>query len=392
MKLIALAIDGLPLFAKGLNLTFFARQRVSVEDKEALYALNANALYLNPAVGFAGINASGKTSVLKAILFSIKLLNNEPINHIEQRDILGSAPKITFTIVFCYKQSLYELRTEVFREQDALLNLRYCIKTEALREKKILLTTSKKQLLDFSKAKCILTRSEKEPFLADDTSIMISFNREHKSHILIADVLDSTNFNSLLLLKEVPTQVLRLLDASIDYLKCHETKNGTQIELKFHNKEVIVCEPSDLFQTLSSGTIRGIRVLYAASQVLKTGGVFVVDEIENHFNKELVKTLLRLFLENDINTKGAVLFFSTHSPELLDIFDRNDALFRMHNDSGVLIATAFSELLNRNDVKKSVMYESGALGKTALSYDAYMEFKKHLSEVCYEEQSENSTH
>ncbi len=392
MKLIALNIDGLPLFTKGLNLTFFARQRVSVEDKEALYTLNASSIYLNPAIGFAGINASGKTSVLKAILFSIKLLNNEPINHIEQRDILGSAPKITFTIVFCHKQSLYELRTEVSREQDSLLNYRYCIKAEALREKKILLTTSKKQLLDFSKAKLILTRSEKESFLADDTSIMISFNREHKSQIVLADVLDSTNFNSPLLLKEVPTQVLRLLDASIDYLKCREVKNGTQIELKFHNKDVIVCEPRDLFQYLSSGTIRGIRVLYAAGQVLKAGGIFVVDEIENHFNKELVKTLLRLFLENDINTKGAVLFFSTHYPELLDVFDRNDALFRMHNDSGVLIATAFSELLSRNDVKKSVMYESGALGKTALSYDAYMEFKKHLSEICYEEQSENRTH
>ncbi len=390
MKLIALDIAGLPLFPKGLNLTFFARQRISAEDKEALYPLNATSLYINPAIGFAGINASGKTCVLKALLFSIKLLNNEPINHIEQKEILAKASKITFTLVFCHEKRLYELRTEVSREQSSLLNLRYRIKAETLREKKILLATSKKQLLDFAKAKIILMRSGKESFLADDTSIMISFNKEHQSHIALAEVLDSTKFNSYLLLKEVPIQVLRLLDSSIDYLKCHEEKNGLQVELKFHNKDAIVCDPSDLLQYLSSGTLRGIQVLYAASRVLKAGGIFVIDEIENHFNKELVKTLLRLFLENDINTKGAVLFFSTHYPELLDIFERNDALYRMHNDFGALIATSFSELLNRNDIKKSVMYESGVLGKTALSYEAYMEFKKFLSELCDEKQSENS--
>lgn len=48
---------------------------------------------MNLANGFIGINASGKTSVLKVILLSLGIINNEPINHIETKDILGNAEK-----------------------------------------------------------------------------------------------------------------------------------------------------------------------------------------------------------------------------------------------------------------------------------------------------------
>lgn len=48
---------------------------------------------MNSATGFIGINASGKTSVLKVILLALDIINNEPINHIETRDILGDAKR-----------------------------------------------------------------------------------------------------------------------------------------------------------------------------------------------------------------------------------------------------------------------------------------------------------
>lgn len=55
---------------------------------------------MNSATGFIGINASGKTSVLKVILLALEILNNEPINHIESRDILGDSSQIKLNMFF----------------------------------------------------------------------------------------------------------------------------------------------------------------------------------------------------------------------------------------------------------------------------------------------------
>ena len=99
MKLLRITADGLPLFKEKLDICFYAQQRVSEDQKDILYPLFSN-IYLNPANGFIGINASGKTSVLKVILLSLGILNNEPINHIETKDILGNAQKAVLNIFF----------------------------------------------------------------------------------------------------------------------------------------------------------------------------------------------------------------------------------------------------------------------------------------------------
>ena len=99
MKLLRITAEGLPLFKRQLDICLYAQQRISEEQKGQLYPLFSN-VYLNPANGFIGINASGKTSVLKVILLALGILNNDPINHIETRDILGDAKKVTLNIYF----------------------------------------------------------------------------------------------------------------------------------------------------------------------------------------------------------------------------------------------------------------------------------------------------
>ena len=75
---------------------------------------------------------------------------------------------------------------------------------------------------------------------------------------------------------------------------------------------------------LSSGTIKGLAVYMVAIDIFKNGGVLLLNEMENHFNRELVATLIRLFQNNKINKNGVILVFSTQYPSLLDEFDRND--------------------------------------------------------------------
>ena len=99
MKLLRITAEGLPLFKEKLDLCFYAQQRIAEEQKEMLHPLFSN-IYLNPANGFIGINASGKTSVLKVILLALGIINNEPINHIETRDILGESQKVVLNTYF----------------------------------------------------------------------------------------------------------------------------------------------------------------------------------------------------------------------------------------------------------------------------------------------------
>ena len=87
MKLLKIKVTGLPLCKDVLEIDFFAKQRVESEKNETMYHLFSN-IYLNNAVAIMGINASGKTTILKTISFIINMLNNQPINLIDANDVL----------------------------------------------------------------------------------------------------------------------------------------------------------------------------------------------------------------------------------------------------------------------------------------------------------------
>jgi hypothetical protein len=78
------------------------------------------------------------------------------------------------------------------------------------------------------------------------------------------------------------------------------------------------------------------------------------------------------------NSKGAVIIFSTHYPELLDELVRNDSVFITKNDGGLYVEN-LSSLLSRNDMKKSEVYKSNYLGGTAPKYEALEALQRYMS-------------
>ena len=84
---------------------------------------------------------------------------------------------------------------------------------------------------------------------------------------------------------------------------------------------------SELNRYLSSGTIKGINTFLNALRTFEKGGYLIVDEIENHFNHEIVSTLIRFYMDKRVNPNGAMIIFSTHYAELLDEFERNDNIY-----------------------------------------------------------------
>ena len=147
----------------------------------------------------------------------------------------------------------------------------------------------------------------------------------------------------------------------------------------FKNEEEIVLNTAvDLEQYLSSGTIKGIITFSMVKEVLQSGGYLLVDEIENHFNKEIVTTLVRFFMDSRFNKNGGTLIFTTHYPELLDEYDRNDGIYIVRNRNGITVEN-LSYILTRNDIKRSDAYQSGFLEGTTPTYEAYIRLKKSLA-------------
>lgn len=380
MKLLRITAGGLPLFKEKLDICFYAQQRVSEDQKEILYPLFSN-IYLNPANGFIGINASGKTSVLKVILLALGIINNEPINHIETRDILGSAEKAVLDIFF-YSESNKEvcrLETTIASRQTKTEGIVYRILSEKIWSKQADEISTRRSLLDFDGREAVMLRSGQEDFLSDDVSIMIARNKKTGENMRVVNLLQFTNSNVLPLSDNIPAEVITYLDPTIESLQFDEKDQKTVIHLKFKGKEEIVLNnPVELNNYLSSGTVKGMITFTLAQEVLQKGGYIVVDEVENHFNKEIVTTLMRFFMDSKLNKNGGTLIFSTHYPELLDEYDRNDSIFIIRNRDGITVEN-LSTILKRNDIKKSDAYQSGFLEGTTPMYEAYMRLKKSMA-------------
>ena len=378
MKILRITVQGLPLFKQELDLVFYTQQRVGEDDKDKLFSLKPS-YFLHQAVAFIGINASGKTSVLKAIKMALDIINNQPINHSEAKSILGSSQKIKYKIYFHDNDSICCLETIISSKKMKNGAYIYSILEERLWEKTIYAVKSKKYLTDFSGLEPVETRNTNEAYLPDDVSFIIARNKKTRSLLDVYSLLSFTNTNVLPFYEDIPLDVITFLDPTIEKLCFEKDKHKELIHLKFkEQEEILLNNAAELEQYLSSGTIKGIITFSMVREVLATGGCILIDEIENHFNKEIVTTMVRFFMDSNLNKNGSMLLFTTHYPELLDEYDRNDGIYIVRNRNGITVEN-LSNILKRNDIKKSDAYQSGFLEGTTPAYEAYLRLKKSLA-------------
>ena len=374
MKILRITVNGLPLFKQELDLLFYTQQRVSEDDKEKLYKIEPH-YYLHTACAFIGINASGKTSVLKVINLALNILRNEPINHVESRNILGGCENASFKICFFdNKRNICCLETVVKSKKAKAGGYVYSIW-----EKPISSVKSKKYLTDFTAISPIAVRNTEEAYLPDDVSFIIAHNKKTNDRIDVISLLSYTNINVLPFTDDIPLEVITFLDPTIERLCFEKIEDKALIHLKFKGEEELILNNAvELEQYLSSGTIKGIITFSMVKEVLTSGGYLLIDEIENHFNKKIVVTLMRFFMDSGLNKNGSTLIYTTHYSELLDEYDRNDAIYIVRNRNG-MTAENLSYILKRNDIKKSDAYQSGFLEGTTPAYEAYLRLKKNLA-------------
>ncbi len=94
------------------------------------------------------------------------------------------------------------------------------------------------------------------------------------------------------------------LDFTILWVMVHHlSENGETVPISFRSE--------------SNGTKRLMTLLTHMLTAVRTGGVAVVDGIEESLHTHLVQELLKLFNDKDLNTEKSQIIFTTHNADLL---------------------------------------------------------------------------
>ena len=81
IKLIRLSASGLNLLKERVDIDFFAEQRI-LSDKLGMVSNLFGRVYTNNVISLVGINASGKTTILKLIALCFDFINGKSLNSI----------------------------------------------------------------------------------------------------------------------------------------------------------------------------------------------------------------------------------------------------------------------------------------------------------------------
>ena len=166
--------------------------------------------------------------------------------------------------------------------------------------------------------------------------------------------------------------IINMLDESIEYIKMLE---DNKFIIKRINEEEKTLNNNQLVLNLSSGTIKGIELLYRVFLSLKKGTILIIDEIENSFHKNLVNNILFLYNDTKINKNNAQLIFSTHYAEILDVIKRRDNIYITHKENGFVKAKNMYLYNIRTELEKSKLYNNNIFD-TSINYEKMMNVRR----------------
>lgn len=383
LKLLRIETSEFALFNDGFVFDFIATDRVL---NNSLFKLK-NSLYLQNTIALSGVNASGKTTALKFLSFVLSyFLEHKDLSEIECPSNWFNN-KTTVTIYFYKDNKVYKLISEINKNADSKL----FFDEEIIFAKNINSNSTKKTIFDFQDTNIKLIRSslnnDEKRFLKNDSSISLSITSDINT-IFINDIKE-TNLNMFRTIGRTPNNIINFLDENIEYIEGNEVKSDENEQniswkLKFKNSDKIYSfsNSMDICKILSSGTIRGNNLLNKIISILVYGGYLLVDEIENHFNKKIVESIIGIFMNPKINRNGATLIFTTHYVELLDTIDRKDNVYilrKKNNLSSELVK--LSDEINRNDLKKSDLILANKIFGSVPKYNQVENLNKFLLEV-----------
>lgn len=377
MKILRIAFENIGVFSNGVSIDFVANDRVvnTGQVKNLFGTISSQNI-----VGIVGPNASGKTILLRLIRAAISIVvENRGLNDIKFSEGIIKEDSV-MTVDFFNENKLFRVCSTIGVKSEIYKDSVYYFKQEVIYSKSKTKVKARANLFDFSDDNIISTRAEfmnEFNFLKPQDSIVAAYN---KNSLYSVDTIDSTNLNIYYDRGKEFMPFVNLFDNSIESI---ETQ-GDETRIKFKNKEDVIVAKSfiEAQNYISSGTIKGVELLGFLVHIMKTGGYLVIDEIENHLHKKLVQTIIGLFDDPTINKKGATLLFSTHYSEIMDCLERKDNIYVLvRNNSHESRAVRYSDVVSRNDIKKSEVLLSNYIEGTAPSYESVRFIKELLCKL-----------
>lgn len=389
IKLIGFKISGHSLFKDDTYFSLQTGGQITNKTRNRVIEFN-KILTLNRVVGVVGINATGKSTLMNIFkgLNSLYLFD-QSIDQTELKEAFRSNENlIEVEAQFASEDDQRFVVQTTFRHQKVVSENDEKSREWIISKEKVFAgegRVSKSKYFDISKTRILLNRAElpeeSKKLLSPKDSIFRAIIGKRRVSTVMSTV-SMTNINVARTFDDTtPKELLEYLDNSIEYLTYEKDNEGKTInfKLKFKNSnEVItVSKFQEISHFLSSGTIKGITLFFEFLTALRFGATLLVDEIELHVNKQIVRDFIGFFADPEINVNNASLVYSTHYIELTDDLTRNDeeyVLVRKNRTEVIRLNNA----VFRTELKNSELFQNNKLNGTAPNYSNYMALRKSL--------------
>lgn len=318
---------------------------------------NYNDKFINLVNCFVGANASGKTNIFKALSFLIWFSENSFYNKNEDNENLFSPHQLRkneptkFEIIFDIKNRLYKYsisltpkellseeleiksqkgftylyKLENVNNEISIKYNRYSDILPKINPKEENRFKTKRNATFFSFLTGIgylddvgLSGMATKKFFNVHRSGSVSFDSNIES-IFLSKEFEKPELKSEILpyIKDFDFGIedyanenykLRIDDEIINLIGFKHTYNGQTFSLPILEE--------------SAGTVKGMYLAVKLLNVLKEGGIAIIDELDARLHYEIARKLISLFADKNINTKNAQLLFSTHQPLFLNDRDK----------------------------------------------------------------------
>ncbi len=343
-------------FLDEAEISFQLGKQATKSDYDFEIETTQDKLRLNKVMAVLGANGSGKTQLLKALVFikwfishSAQSLSptekiyfepffqSEDLTEIEMGFLVTDEKhkqqeyryELELTNKKVHREALYKKTSSSFsyvfeRILDDTFNYKHKnFISHALADdaNKNVSLISYAHLLDNNIANSIVKSLEK--FVAN----IYSWGRLNSTDLDLSEVSEILNTNKEL--KEQAEKLLCEFDTGISELKFKKIwasySNNQQGEVlmpvgvhKFGDKEFEL-----FFMHESNGTQSAFALLGYILPILHGGGIAVLDELDNDLHPHLLPVILDLFRSKHSNPHNAQLIFSCHTPEVFNILNKH---------------------------------------------------------------------
>ena len=254
-----------------------------------------------------GANATGKTSIGKAMMSIFNFFNKKEISKVTQyiRDIKR---EVSFSIDF------------ILDEKNILYRVNFKFKKEKEKEK-INLNLYKADILEEDSYETTLDKFEKVNLENENYIETLEKLGKVSGWLFTYPEKDSNVLgkNKKVMDKKILENILKTLDPSIEKVrKLDEVENAYILTLK---EEDLIIQDREFIKEnniLSSGTKAGLDIAYITSAIKKnTHGFYYCDEKFSYIHSDIEKAILSLMI--DFLKPNTQLFFTTHNMEVLNM-------------------------------------------------------------------------